>query len=55
MYEGIHSEVIKTTRFDEKSDLSTTYIGKIDITGVNKIKAEEIFLYQNKGIQWKKY
>ena len=41
MYEGIQSEVISTTRFNENSDLSTTYLGKIDITRVSKIKAEE--------------
>ena len=29
MYKGIQSEVISTTRFD--SDLSTTYLGRIDI------------------------
>ena len=43
MYEGIQSEVISTTRFYENSDLSTTYLGKIDITRTSKIKAEEKF------------
>ena len=28
MYEGIQSEVISSTRFDENSDLSTTYLGR---------------------------
>ena len=32
MYERIQSEVISTTRFDENSNLSTAYLGKIDIT-----------------------
>ena len=32
MYEGIQLEVISTTRFDENSDLSTAYIGRIDTT-----------------------
>ena len=41
MYEGIQSELISTPRFDENSDLSTTYLGKIDITRASKIKAEE--------------
>ena len=50
MYDGIQSEVIRTTRFDENSDLSTTYLGKIDITRASKIKAEENCLYQNKDI-----
>ena len=28
IYEGIQSEIVNTTRFDENSDLSTTYLGK---------------------------
>ena len=43
MYKGIQSEVISTTRFDENSDLSTTYLDKIDITRESMIKAEEKF------------
>ena len=50
MYEGIQLEVISTTRCDENSDLSTMYLGRIDITRASKIKAEENFLYQDKGI-----
>ena len=30
MYEGIRSEILNTKRFDENSDLSTTYLGKAD-------------------------
>ena len=30
IYEGIHSEIISSTRFDENSNLNTTYIGRID-------------------------
>ena len=41
MYEGVKSEVIHTTRFDENSDLSTTYLGRIDMTRANKIRTEE--------------
>ena len=50
MYEGIQPKVISTARFNENSDLSTTYLGKIDITRASKNKAEENSLYQNKGI-----
>ena len=39
-YEGIQSEILSTTRFDENSDLSTTYLGKLDKSKNNKIKAE---------------
>ena len=28
IYEGIQSEIVNTTRFDENLDLSTTYLGK---------------------------
>ena len=31
-YEGIKSEIEDTTRFDKNSDLSTTYLGKINMT-----------------------
>ena len=32
MYERIQLEEISTNRFDENSDLSMTYLGKIDVT-----------------------
>ena len=31
-YEGVKSEIVDTTRFDESSDLSTTYLGKVNVT-----------------------
>ena len=31
-YEGIYAEISQATRFDENTDLSTTYLGKVDIT-----------------------
>ena len=43
VYEGIQSEILSTTRFDENSDLNTTYLGKADRSKNNKIKAGEIF------------
>ena len=43
------SEVMSTTRFDKKSDLSTTYLGKIDTTRACKIKAEETFPISEQG------
>ena len=51
MYEGIQPEVISTTRFNENSDLNALYLGGTDIKTATKIKTEERFLYQNKGIQ----
>ena len=41
--EGIQSEIVNTTRFDENSDLSTTHLGKSDKTRNDKLKVEESF------------
>ena len=30
IYEGIYSEIVSSNRFDENSDLSTTYLGRVD-------------------------
>ena len=43
MYEGIQTEVISTTRFEQNLDLSTSYLGRINIMKVSRIKAEEMF------------
>ena len=44
VYRGIQSEILSTTRFDENLELSTTYLGRIDMIKHSKIKAEESFL-----------
>ena len=41
MYEGVHADVVYTNRFDENSDLSTTYLGQTKMTRETKIKTEE--------------
>ena len=43
MYEGVHAEVISTDRFDEDTDLSTTYLGQVDMARDKEVKAEESF------------
>ena len=48
-YEEVKSEVLSTTRFDENSDLSMTYIGKASINKENKITAEEKFPISEQG------
>ena len=30
-YDGIYAEILQATRFDESTDLSTTYLGKTDM------------------------
>ena len=42
-YEGVKSEIVDTTRFDKNSDLSTTYLGKINITHNKNLMVEERF------------
>ena len=49
IYNGIQSEILSTTRFDENSDLSTTYVGRVDITRASKIKVEETFPISEQG------
>ena len=49
MYEGIQTEVLSTTRFDENSDLSTTYLGRMDITRGSEMKAEKRFPISKQG------
>ena len=49
IYDGIQSEILSTTRFDEYSDLSTIYIGRVDITRARKIKVEEMFPISEQG------
>ena len=31
-YKGVKSEIVDSTRFDENSDLSTTYLGETNMT-----------------------
>ena len=49
MYEDIHTEMVYTNRFDENSDLSTTYLGQTKMTRDTRIKAEEIFPITRQG------
>ena len=49
IYEEIQSEIVNTTRFDENSDLRTTYLGKSDRSKNDKLKAEESFPISEQG------
>ena len=49
VYKGIQSEILSTTRFDQNSDLRTTYLGKADKSKNNKIKVEESFPTSEQG------
>ena len=43
VYEGIYAEVIRTDRFDEDTNISTTYIGRVDMARNTEVKAEKKF------------
>ena len=43
VYEGVYAEVVSSDRFDEGTDLSTTYLGQIGMTRNTEVKAEENF------------
>ena len=50
VYEGIQSDVVSSSRFDENSDISTTYLGKIgQEESQHKLKAEESFPISENG------
>ena len=48
-YDIIYVEISQATRFDESTDLSTTYLGKTDMTRDQIIKAEEKFPISGQG------
>ena len=49
IYEGIHSEVVSSNKFDENSDMSTTHLGRIGKEIQHKLKAEESFPISEHG------
>ena len=48
-YEGVTSEILNATRFDENLDLSTTYLGKSHMTQEDKLMIEEKFMITEQG------
>ena len=50
IYEGIQSEIVSSNRFDENSDLSTAYLGRVDKGNENKLKQRSHSQHQNMGI-----
>ena len=49
MYERVHTEMVYTNRFDENSDLSTTYLGQTKLTREARIREEEKFSITGQG------
>ena len=49
VYEGVYAEMVYANKFNENSDLSTTYLGQTKMTRDTKIKAEEKFPITGQG------
>ena len=49
VYEGVDAEMVYANKFNEHSDLSTTYLGQTKMTRDTKIKAEERFPITSQG------
>ena len=49
VYDEIYAEVVTTSRFDENVDLSTTYLGRIDMKREEVMQAEESFPISEQG------
>ena len=49
VYDEIYAEVVMTSKFDENIDLSTTYLGRIDMKREEVMKAEENFPISEQG------
>ena len=48
IYQGIHTEIVSPNRFDKNSDLSTTYLGRVDKKD-QQLKVEESFPISEHG------
>ena len=48
-YEGVMSEILNMTRFNENSDLSVTYLDKSNMTRKDKMAVEERFAITEQG------
>ena len=49
VYEGVYAEMVYANKFNENSDLSTTYLGQTKMIRDTKIKAEERFPITGQG------
>ena len=47
--EGVYAEMVYANKFNENSDLSTTYLGQTTMTRSTKIKAKERFPITDQG------
>ena len=50
LYQDMFADMVHTNRFDENSDLSTTYLGQTKMTRNTTIKAQESFPITQQGV-----
>ena len=55
IYEDIYVEMVYASKFDENSDLSTTYLGQTNMTRSTRIEAEENFPSLARGLLQENY
>ena len=49
VYDCVYAEIINTNRFDEDTDLSTTYLDQVEMCRKTEVKAEESFAMNAAG------
>ena len=49
VYDDIYAEVVTTSRFDENVDLSTTYLGRVNMKCEEVMKVDESFPISEQG------
>ena len=49
VYRGIYAEIVSSNRFNKDTDLSTTYLGQMDMTRDMEVKVEENFHIMAQG------
>ena len=49
VYDEVYAEVVTTSKFDENVDLSSTYLGRINVKREDIMKAEESFPILEQG------
>ena len=50
VYEDIYTEMVYASKFDENSDLSTTYLGQTNMTEIQELKWKKDFSSLDKGL-----
>ena len=55
VYEGVYAEVVSTNCFDESSDLSTTYLGQVNMTRDTRLKQRKDSLLLHEVTQEENY